>query len=94
MLIRTTKDQHFPITVSKLLVQRNQDVKVDQPLFRYTYTSKVTEGDKYGDEQIIDKVFYEDFKSETAGNFEKWYLAVGDVLTRPEYVITCVHASS
>jgi len=85
MLIRTS-NQKYPITVTKLLVQPGEEIKRFQPIFRYTWTTQVREGDKYGDEKIVDKEFPEDFKSEVDGTVEKWHIKVGDVLTRPGWV--------
>ena len=83
MQIRTS-NEHFPITVTKLLVQPGDDVKALQPIFRYSFTSKVTEGNKYGEETVVDKTFPADFESEVEGTVQKWQIKEGDVLTRPE----------
>jgi RNA polymerase II subunit A-like phosphatase len=90
MQIRTS-NQHFPITVTKLLVQPDDTVKALQPIFRYTYTSKVTEGNKYGDEEIVDRTFPADFLSETDGTFTRWDLKEGDVLERSGLVNHLIH---
>ena len=90
MLIRTSK-QHYPITVTKLLVQPGEDIKRFQPIFKYSYTSKVTEGDKYGDTVEVEKTWPEDFKSEVDGKIEKWHIKVGDVITRPGYAAARCH---
>ena len=82
MLIRTTT-QHYPITVSKLLVQSGAEVSRFDVLFKYTYTSLVTEGDKYGEEREVLRTFPEEFKSETEGRLEQWHIKAGEVLTRP-----------
>ncbi|KIW05699.1 uncharacterized protein PV09_03559 [Verruconis gallopava] len=82
MIICTTS-QHYPITVSKLLVQPGAEVSLFDALFKYTYKSPVIEGDKYGDEHEVLKTFPEEFKSETSGTVRQWFIKVGDVLTRP-----------
>ena len=89
MLIRTS-NQHYPITVTKLLVQPEADIARFQPIFKYTYTSKVTEGNKYGDEEIVDRTFPADFKSEVDGKVVSWSIKEGDVLTRPGQAIVNV----
>ena len=81
MLIRTS-NQHYPITVTKLLVQPGEDIKRFQPIFKYNFTLTVQEGDKYGEVTDVEKTFPEDFRSEVDGRVEKWHIKVGDVLTR------------
>lgn len=83
MLIRTHDNLHYPVTVTKLLVQPGTEIKSLDPLFRYTYTSKVTEGDEFGEKKDVDRTFYEDFKSEVTGKLGNWDIKEGTVLEKP-----------
>jgi RNA polymerase II subunit A-like phosphatase len=87
MFIRSTDTLHYPITVTKLLVEPESKVARFDTLFKYTYTSKVTEGNKYGDEEEVEKTFPAEFKSETDGNIISWHIRAGDVLTSRGYVV-------
>ncbi|KAF2422435.1 hypothetical protein EJ08DRAFT_596862 [Tothia fuscella] len=83
MLIRSNHSLHYPITVDKLLVKRDSEVDRFAPLFSYSYTSTVTEGNKYGEETEVVKKFPEDFLSEIQGTLVSWKIKAGDVLERP-----------
>ena len=80
MLIRSTPSLHYPITVSKLLLEPGDTVERFATLFKYTYTSKVTEGNKYGDEVEVEKTFPAEFKSEIDGTIVSWQIKVNQVL--------------
>lgn len=83
MLIRTTDTLHYPITVTKLLRDPGDSIRVYDVLFKYTYTSTVTEGDKYGDTAEIEKTFPAEFRSEAVGKLLSCHIKPGDVLSRP-----------
>jgi RNA polymerase II subunit A-like phosphatase len=85
MLIRSNPSLHYPITVDKLLVKLDSSVDRFAPLFSYTYTSTVTEGDKYGDEKLVEKTFPAEFQSEIDGTLAAWKIKPGDILTRSGY---------
>lgn len=80
MLIRSNPSLHYPITVNQLLAKPDGTVDRFAPLFSYTYTSTVTEGNKYGDEIEVDKTFPAEFQSEIEGTLVAWKIRSGDVL--------------
>lgn len=82
MLIRSTDKLHYPITVTKLLVKPGAKVKLSDVLFKYTFTSKVSEGNKYGDEVEVERTFPAEFKSETDGEVVSWQIKTGAVLEK------------
>jgi RNA polymerase II subunit A-like phosphatase len=86
MLIRSTPSLHYPITVKKLLAAPDSSVDRFAPLFSYTYTSTVTEGNKYGEELQVEKTFPAEFQSEIDGALVSWKIKEGDVLQRSGYV--------
>jgi hypothetical protein len=83
MLIRATDTLHYPITVTKLLVQPDDAVEKYQTLFNYRWTGRVVEGNRYGDVEEVEKEFPAEFKSETSGTLVSWHIKEGDVLRRP-----------
>jgi RNA polymerase II subunit A-like phosphatase len=96
MIIRSPPSLHYPITVTRLLAEPDGTVDRFAPLFSYTYTSKVTEGNKYGDELQVEKTFPAEFQSETAGKLLSWSIKAGDVLQNPgsvaiQYSLTISH---
>ncbi|KAF2402429.1 hypothetical protein EJ06DRAFT_528541 [Trichodelitschia bisporula] len=80
MLIRSTQALHYPITVTELLVQPGDAVDRFAPLFTYTYKSTVTEGNKYGDERVVEKTWPAEFQSEIDGKVLSWKIKAGDVI--------------
>lgn len=83
MLITSNQNLHYPIKVVALRSQEKDAVERFAPLFTYTYSSTVTEGDKYGDEQVVRKNFYADFESETEGTLTRWRVNKDDVIEHP-----------
>lgn len=82
MLIRSTDTLHYPIKVTRLIAEPGAEVARFDTLFKYTYTLNVTEGDKYGEEKVVERTFPADFKSETDGTVGKWQIKAGQVLSR------------
>lgn len=87
MLLRSPKDLHYPITVTELLKQPNDDVERFAPLFSYFYTSTVTEGNRYGEEFQVEKSFPTRFESETDGKLQEWKIHAGTVIAKSGYVL-------
>ena len=83
MLLRLSDSLHYPITVTELLKQPNNNVERFAPLFLYSYKTTVTEGDKFGDEQEVVKTFPTKFESNVDGILKQWKIKVGTVIQQP-----------
>lgn len=85
MLLKLPASLKYPITVTELLKQPNDDIERFAPLFTYTYKTVVTEGDGLGNENQIEKSFPTDYKSELDGVLKSWRIRKGAVIRQPEY---------
>lgn len=83
MLLRLSPSLHYPITVTELLKQPNDNVERFAPLFSYVYKTTVTEGDNLGNEYQIEKPYPARFESNVEGKLKKWKIEVGTVISRP-----------
>ncbi|MCJ1400819.1 Carboxy-terminal domain (CTD) phosphatase [Xylographa trunciseda] len=81
MHLRLPHSLHYPITVTELLKQPNDNVDKFTPLFAYFYQTKVTEGDELGNVFEVDKTFPTRFESNVEGTFKRWKIVAGAVIT-------------
>lgn len=86
MLLQSSPDLHYPITVTELLKRSGDEVKKSVPLLSYYYTSKVTEGNKYGEEHTVTKTFPARIEASTSGTITRWKVKKGDVIQRSGFV--------
>ena len=82
MLLRSPTNLHYPITVTELLKQPNDNVKRFAPLFSYFYKSTVTEGDNLGNEFEVEKTFPTSFASSVDGALTSWKITRGSVISK------------
>lgn len=87
MLLRSPKDLHYPITVTELLKRPADTVERFGPLFSYSYTSTVTEGNRYGEEFQVESKLMTRYESETDGTLREWKIGAGAVIARAGYVV-------
>ncbi len=87
MLLRLPADLHYPITVTDLLKQPNDNVQRFAPLFSYFYKTTVTEGDDLGNENQVEKTFPTRFESNVEGKLVRWHIRKGAVITNAKLVI-------
>jgi hypothetical protein len=73
---------HYPITITKLLKQPNDEVERFAPLFSYSYKTTVTEGNEFGEEKQVEKSFPSQFESPTEGTLIKWLIQPGTPILR------------
>ena len=85
MLLRLPTSLHYPITVTELLKQPDDNVERFAPLFSYVYETKVTEGDNLGNTWQIWKKFPTRFESSVEGVLLKWKIDEGAVISQPKY---------
>ncbi|KAL8870886.1 MAG: hypothetical protein Q9174_003172 [Haloplaca sp. 1 TL-2023] len=81
MQLQSPRGLHYPITVTKLLKEPNDNVERFAPLFSYSYKTTVTEGNKFGDEFQVEKIFPTNFESSVNGMLKKWSIQAGAVIT-------------
>ncbi|KAL8944807.1 MAG: hypothetical protein Q9216_000229 [Gyalolechia sp. 2 TL-2023] len=95
MQLQLPRGLHYPITITELLKQPNDNVERFAPLFSYSYKTTVTEGNKFGDEFQVEKDFPTKFESSVGGKLKAWSIHVGNVISRPglNYVTEHVDAS-
>ncbi|KAL9126407.1 MAG: hypothetical protein Q9217_004535 [Psora testacea] len=88
MLLRLPASLHYPITVTELLKQPNDNVERFAPLFSYFYKTTVTEGDELGNENQVEKTFPTRFESSVEGILKSWKIKRGAVIAsaRTSYV--------
>ena len=88
MLLKFPTSLHYPITVTELLKQPNDNVERFAPLFSYFYKTTVTEGDDLGNESQVERNFPTRFESTVEGKLMQWKIKKGAVVTSPQYTIT------
>ncbi|KAL8711104.1 MAG: hypothetical protein Q9220_004485 [cf. Caloplaca sp. 1 TL-2023] len=96
MQLHLPQDLHYPITVTELLKQPNDNVERFAPLFSYSYKTTVTEGNKFGDEFQVEKSFPTKFESSLDGVLKRWSIQAGTVISEPGFEIAeidevCAH---
>ncbi|MCJ1244577.1 Carboxy-terminal domain (CTD) phosphatase [Trapelia coarctata] len=82
MHLRLPTSLHYPITVTELLKQPNDDVERFAPLFSYSYKTTVTDRDELGKDIQIQKSFPTRFESSVEGILKKWNIKEGAVITK------------
>src|ERR1700710_1770428 len=88
MLIESPHSLHYPIRVTALLKRTDESVERFAPLFSYTYKHTVTEGNKYGDKEQVERTFPAEFQSETDGKVSEWKIKREDIIHGPGYAPT------
>ena len=84
MLLRLPQSLHYPIKLIRVEKRVGSTVRVEEDLFLYSYTTKVKEGTRYGEEEEeVDKRFVARFPSTLEGTVKEWRVWEGDVLNGP-----------
>ena len=81
MQLRLPASLHYPITVTDLLKEPNDNVERFEPLFDYFYKTTVTEGDDLGNERQVEKSFPARYESSIDGKLLAWKIQKGAVIT-------------
>ena len=87
MLLRLPASLHYPITVTELLKQPNDNVERFAPLFSYVYETEVTEGDNLGNTWQTLKKYPTRFESSVEGVLIDWKIDEGAVISKPKYAV-------
>ncbi|KAH0558395.1 hypothetical protein GP486_004948 [Trichoglossum hirsutum] len=77
MRLLLPKSLHYPITVTELLQQPNDNVERFAPLFSYFYQTTVTEGNRFGEEHQVERKFPTVFESPVEGILTAWKISKG-----------------
>ena len=81
MRLLLPRSLRYPITVTELLKQPNDDVERLAPLFSYVYQTTVTEGDRFGEQREVQKTFPTRYESPVEGVLKAWKIDKGAVIT-------------
>ena len=85
MQLKLPPSLHYPITVTELRKQRNENIQKDEALLSYTFQTTVTEGDELGNEQEVVKTFPAEYKSALEGTLKLWNIKKGTIVAHPKY---------
>jgi RNA polymerase II subunit A C-terminal domain phosphatase len=80
MRLLLPKSLHYPVTVTELLRQPNDNVERFAPLFSYFYQTTVTEGNRFGEEHQVERKFPTVFESPVEGVLKAWKIKKGMVI--------------
>ena len=72
----------YPITVTELHKQPDDDVERSGPLFSYSYKTSVEVTGRDGELSTLEQNFPSRFESTVDGKLRKWFLKKGDVITQ------------
>jgi len=83
MLLATPDHLHYPITVTKLLLDIDAEVTRNSTIFKYDYSSTVIEGSEDCKEgRPVVKTFHTNFQTNIEGTLSQWHIRPGQVITR------------
>ncbi|KAF2232797.1 hypothetical protein EV356DRAFT_504789 [Viridothelium virens] len=83
MLIVSPSNLHYPITVTKLLAQPEDNVQRNDKLFTYEYAYQMLQQDENGDDYEVVKILDTDYQCEIKGKLTTWKIAVDDEIKGP-----------
>ncbi|KAK8044086.1 FCP1-like phosphatase [Apiospora rasikravindrae] len=78
----------YPITISKFLKNKGDEVQRGEALLQYTFKFERTIGDPaLNEERTVEETGYADWDCPTEGTINKWLVKVGDVLTKSQLFV-------
>ncbi|KAK8070236.1 FCP1-like phosphatase [Apiospora phragmitis] len=78
----------YPITISKFMKNKGDEVQRGEALLQYTYKFERTIGDpSLNEERTVEETGYADWDCPTEGTINKWLVKVGDVLTKSQLFV-------
>lgn len=87
MRLKLPASLHYPLTVRRIEKRVGDEINPRDLLFTYTYTVKVTQQEKYSDEDIIvDKLLSSHFQSTIEGTIQTWLVWEGDIINGPREI--------
>jgi RNA polymerase II subunit A C-terminal domain phosphatase len=89
MLLRSSSELHYPVTVTELLRKPNDTVEKAVRIFRYNYTTKVPQGPERTE---VPKEYLASVESPIDGKVTKWFIKPGDIIRNSGYCARdCYH---
>ncbi|KAF4554617.1 putative NLI interacting factor-like phosphatase 1 [Elsinoe fawcettii] len=83
MRLITPSSLHYPITVTRLRCQQDEEVTQGAPLFDYRYETTVIEGTEDNPEgEPVKRTFYSTYESDQEGTLQRWLVAQGTIISR------------
>ena len=84
MLVKLPTSLQYPITITKVHKLAGEQVARNEPLFDYTFKSKVVWGSRDGDaDQIREETHGSKFESQLEGKLVLWKVWEKDVINGP-----------
>lgn len=78
----------YPITISKFMKNKGDEVQKGEALLQYTYKFERTIGDPaLNEERTVEETGYADWGCPTEGTINKWLVKAGDVLTKSQLFV-------
>ena len=88
MRLKLPPSLQYPITIRKIEKRVGDEIRTRDPLFGYSYTTKVKQQERYSDEEIeVDKTFSSRYQSTIEGTIQTWLVWEGDVLNGPVEIV-------
>ncbi|KAL9624525.1 MAG: hypothetical protein Q9160_001189 [Pyrenula sp. 1 TL-2023] len=87
MQLKIPKSLHYPLTVTQVFKKEGENVKLNDPLFEYSYEAYRREGDRYGNEKDVLRKFSTRFESPFEGKLKNWRPWEKEVISEP--VVVC-----
>lgn len=88
MRLITPNSLHYPITVTRLRCQQDEEVTQGAALFDYRYETTVIEGTEEDKEGVpVKKTLYSTYETDIEGTVGKWLIKTGTTISRGRYVL-------
>ncbi|KAK9464082.1 HAD-like domain-containing protein [Lipomyces oligophaga] len=73
----------FPIRIVSLLVNQGDSFSKNSPLFRYSYSTKVSQIRDINEEELVKTVLFADYDTPAEGSLSAWAISKGDIISKP-----------
>lgn len=83
MQLKIPKSLHYPLTVTQVFKKEGDSVRLNDPLFEYSYEAYRREGDRYGNEKDVLRKFSTRFESPFEGKLRNWRPWEKEVISEP-----------
>ncbi|ORY58902.1 uncharacterized protein BCR38DRAFT_311501, partial [Pseudomassariella vexata] len=79
----------YPITISKFIKNKGDDVKKQETILQYTFRFERTVGDPaLNEERTVQETGWADWDCPTDGTISQWKVKVGDVIEKDQVLVT------
>ncbi|KZZ94577.1 NLI interacting factor-like phosphatase family protein [Ascosphaera apis ARSEF 7405] len=83
MLFTLPRQLHYPITITKFLVKEGDDIELGTQLFTYTYTTTVSQVDRFRERKDVQMTYPTTYESPIEGKFMGWKIEEKTYVERP-----------